>query len=146
MSVERQKSRIITRRYRVQVEFHHVDLMNVVHNVQYFKWFERGRLTIMNEVVPVSWGIENQIAAPVVSNFCEYLHTATYGDELVVTTRHRTLSRWEGKFGFDHSISNVKTKQEICRGRTEITVVDFKTNRIFKELPDLLQHRYRALA
>ena len=120
--------------------------MNVVHNVQYFKWFERGRLAIMEEVVPVRWGIEHRIAAPVIRNHCEYLHAATYGDELVVTTKHRLVSRWTGKFTFEHTISNAKSKLEVCNGWSEITLVDFDSNRIFKELPDEVWSRYLALS
>jgi YbgC/YbaW family acyl-CoA thioester hydrolase len=140
------RPRIVVRRFRVPVEFHHVDLMNVVHNVQYFKWFEKGRLMIMEEVISVQWGVEHRIAAPVVRNHCEYLHTATYGDELVVSTKHRIVPEWTGKLVFEHAISNAKTKQEVCVGGGEITVVDLETHRILKQLPDQIWNRYQALA
>jgi YbgC/YbaW family acyl-CoA thioester hydrolase len=120
-------------------------MLNMVHNIQYFKWFERGRLAIMEGVIPVRWGVEHNVVTPVVRNTCEYLHTATYGDELVVTTKHRIASRWTGRFTFDHAISNNGTKREVCIGQSEITLVDFETNRILKALPGEIWSRYQAL-
>lgn len=43
--------RRITRRLAVAPEFRDIDIMGVVHNCVYFEWFERGRLSIMNEVL-----------------------------------------------------------------------------------------------
>ncbi len=145
MSSTAKPGRLLVRRHRVRVEFHHVDLMNVVHNAQYFKWFEKGRLSILEAIVPVRWGIAHRIATPVVKNHCEYLTPATYGDELVITTRHRVLPRWTGTFTFEHSISDTRTKREICNGWGEVTVIDHTTNRILKELPDDIWRRYQAL-
>ena len=41
--------RRITRRLAVAPEFRDIDIMGVVHNCVYFEWFERGRLSIMND-------------------------------------------------------------------------------------------------
>lgn len=35
----------------ISPEFRDIDLMGVVHNCVYFEWFERGRLSIMNEAL-----------------------------------------------------------------------------------------------
>jgi YbgC/YbaW family acyl-CoA thioester hydrolase len=121
-------------------------MLNVVHNVQYFRWFERGRFEITDKVVPIRWCIEHKIAIPVVRNHCEYLYPATYGDELVVTTKHRISSRWTGTFTFEHGVSNAKTKIEVCQGWSEVTLVDSNTNRIIKNLPGEIWSRYQALA
>jgi YbgC/YbaW family acyl-CoA thioester hydrolase len=137
--------RTITRRCEVKVEFHHVDMMQVVHNSHYFRWFELGRLAIMEDIFPMSWALENRIATPVVMNHCDYLWPAVYGDALIVTTRHRIAERWEGRFSFDHSISNRGTKNELCRGRSEITVVNLATARLVKDIPPDAWARYQAL-
>ena len=44
-------ARRITRRMAISPEFRDIDLMGVVHNCVYFEWFERGRLSIMNEAL-----------------------------------------------------------------------------------------------
>ncbi len=137
--------KIITRRVDVKVEFHHVDMMQVVHNSHYFRWFELGRMKILEDVFPMSWAMENKIATPVVMNHCDYLWPATYGDDLIVTTRHRKVDLWEGRFLYEHSISNRKTKVVLCNGQSAVTVVDMGTARLVKEIPTDVWARYLAL-
>ena len=135
----------VVSRIRITVAFHHTDMMQVVHNAQYFKWFELGRLEILQRFMTVEWAAANDVAMPVVMNHAEYLAPAKFGDELVVTTRHEPLDRWSGRFGFIHSISNTKTKVELCRGASDVTVMHLKTLRVLKELPAEAWERYRAL-
>lgn len=142
--LSRTKRRIVTRT-PVTVEFHHVDMMQVVHNAQYFKWFEKGRLAIVEQFISVHWAAAVGIAMPVVKNYCEYLYPAVFGDELVVTTRHTLQDRWTGRFSFDHSISNRKTKAELCRGNSDVTVTDLSGRRVLKELPPEAWARYESL-
>jgi acyl-CoA thioester hydrolase len=137
---------LITRRIFARVEFRHVDMMQVVHNAQYFNWFELGRIGLMEEVFPFDWAIEHRLATPVVSNHCEYLSPATYGDEIVITTRHRLLAGWEGRFVFDHSISNRHTKVELCNGRTATTLISMDSRRSLRKVPADAWERYRTLA
>jgi acyl-CoA thioester hydrolase len=139
------KPRTIIRRITVEVEFHHADMMRVVHNSQYLKWFEKGRLNLLDDVIPLSWAIENGIAVPVVMNHVEYFSPAVYGDTLVVTTKHRLADRWDGRFLFEHSISNTKTKVELCAGQTAVTVIDLNSNSLIKEIPQEIWARYQAL-
>ena len=139
------KQRTIIRRLTVEVEFHQADMMRVVHNSQYLIWFEKGRLKLLEDVIPLAWAVENGIAVPVVMNHIEYFSPAMYGDALVVTTKHKIAESWDGRFLFEHSISNVKTKVELAAGRTEVTVIDLKTNSLIKEIPDDIWARYQAL-
>ncbi|MFO8073993.1 MAG: thioesterase family protein [Polyangia bacterium] len=138
-------SRIVTRRVRIEVEFHHVDMMRVAHNAQYLRWFEKGRMAVLEEIFPLDWAIEERIGTPVVLNHCEYLWPAVYGDELVVTTRHRKLDSYEGRMTFDHSISHARRKLELARGRTAITAIDMAGGRPLRRIPEEAWRRYREL-
>ena len=139
------QGRLVTRRHRIEVAFHHVDMMRVVHNAEYFKWFELGRLQIVHEIIPLHEALEENLSIPVVLNHCEYRHPAAFQDRLVVTTTHRILPVWEGRFLFNHTISNEKTKQELCFGKSEVTVLDLKVKRVVKEIPERIWTRYQAL-
>lgn len=139
------RMRTVTRRLPVEVEFHQVDMLRVVHNAVYFTWFEKGRLQLLEEVFPVSWAIENRVATPVVMNRAEYLSPAAYGDRLVVSTRHGILDLWNGRLLFEHSISNAKTKVELCLGETAVTVLDLATGHLLKEIPEPIWKSYQAL-
>jgi acyl-CoA thioester hydrolase len=138
-------SRVITRRAQVVVEFHHVDMMHVVHNAHYLRWFELGRLAVLEDVFPMAWAVEHRIATPVVVNHCEYLQPAAYGDELVVTTRHKILERWEGRFHFEHAISRLRSKRDLATGWSAVTVLDMAGGKLVKEIPPEIWARYLAL-
>jgi acyl-CoA thioester hydrolase len=138
-------SRVITRRAQVVVEFHHVDMMQVVHNAHYLTWFELGRLAVLESVFPMAWAVERRIATPVVVNHCEYLQPAVYGDELVVITRHKILDRWEGRFHFDHAISHLRTKRDLATGYSAVTILDMASQKLVKEIPPEVWARYLAL-
>lgn len=138
-------SRLVTRRLGLQVEFHHVDMMRVVHNSRYFIWFEKGRLALIGEFLPLSYAIANHLVSPVVENRCEYLAPARFDDQLVLTTRHRLLEKWEGRFVFDHSISHARTKVELCFGHTAVTLLNEKTQSLIREIPQPIWEKYRAL-
>ena len=139
------KGKIITRRTRARVEFRHVDMMGVVHNSQYFNWFENGRMELMEEVIPMFWAIEHRVAAPVVENHCHYLRPARMGDDLVITTRHRVTPTWEGKLTFDHTLSHARTKQELAAGQAAVTLIDLTDHRPLREIPADLWQRYLDL-
>ena len=137
--------RIVTHRHEIRVEFHHVDMMQVAHNSEYFRWFERGRLELFEEVFPMQWMIDNRIGAPVVANRCEYTWPAVYGDTLVVTTRHRLLDSYAGRFDFDHSIVRPRDRRELASGRTSVTLVDLARYRLVKEIEPAVWARYQRL-
>jgi len=136
---------LITRKTEVKVEFHQVDMMQMVHNSWYFRWFELGRTEILEHLFPMKLAVKNKMVAPVVMNHCEYHHPAVYGDTLVVTTRHRMLEHWSGRFTFEHTISNKKTKVELCDGTSAVTVIDFNTKRLIKEIPENIWNEYLML-
>ena len=73
------------------VAFHHVDMMQIVHNVQYLKWFEIGRFGILNQFIDFDWAVANNLAVPVVMNHCEYLSPAVFSDEELKQVQTPTL-------------------------------------------------------
>ncbi len=132
----------IKRRLTVDVEFHQVDMIRVVHNAVYFLWFEKGRLDVIEQFFPLAVALEKRMALPVVENHCEYRWPAVLGDTLVVTTTHRKTDHWSGRFLFEHTITHLRTKREICTGRSAVTVVDLDTRRPVKHLPEEIWECY----
>ncbi len=137
---------LIRRRLHLTPAFHQVDMMSVVHNVQYFYWFEQGRLQIMEELMSLDAAVKLGVAMPVVENQCLYFKPVRYGDPLVLITEHQCLRTWEGKMTFTHSLVHRKLKTEMACGRTTATLIDATTGRLVKEWPDNLWRRYQALA
>ena len=136
----------IRRRLHLTPAFHQVDMMGVVHNVQYFYWFELGRMQIMEDLMSLDAAVKLGVATPVVENHCLYRVPVRYGDPLVLLTEHRCLPAWEGRLVFSHSLVHRKLKTEMACGRTTTTLIDTAAGRLVKEWPEDLWQRYQALA
>ena len=120
--------------------------MRVVHNVQFFYWFELGRTRIMEEFMSLDAALALGVAMPVVENQCLYRKPVRYGDPLALITEHRCLSAWAGRLVFTHSLVHRKLKTEVASGRTTTTLIELETGRLVKEWPEDLWRRYLALA
>jgi YbgC/YbaW family acyl-CoA thioester hydrolase len=140
------RTRSIRRRLHLTPAFHQVDMMQVVHNVQFFYWFELGRTRIMEEFMSLEASLQLGVAMPVVENQCLYRKPVRYGDPLVLLTEHRCLSAWAGRLVFSHSLVHRKLKTEVACGRTTTTLIELATGRLVKEWPEDLWRRYLALA
>ena len=140
------RPRSIRRRLHLTPAFHQVDMMRVVHNVQFFYWFEMGRTQLMEEFMTLDASMKLGVAMPVVENQCLYRKPVRYGDPLVLLTEHQCLSAWAGRLVFSHSLVNRKLKTEVACGRTTTTLIELATGRLVKEWPEDLWRRYLALA
>lgn len=140
------RPRVIRRRLDLAPAFYQVDMMGVVHNVQYFYWFEQGRLQIMEELMPLEAAAQLGVAMPVVENQCHYRLPVRYGDPLVLLTEHQCLSAWEGRLVFTHSLVHRKLKTEMACGRTTATLIETAAGRLVKHWPPDLWRRYLSLA
>ena len=138
-------SHLIKRKLIVRPLFHQVDMMGVVHNAQYFYWFEEGRLQIATEILPIDEAVRLGVAMPVVQNRCDYHKPVRYGDDLVLYTTHQVQPAYEGRLEFQHSLVHATTKIEVAGGVTVATLVDFKTNRLLKDWPAEVWQRYQEL-
>jgi acyl-CoA thioester hydrolase len=140
-----EKARTITRRLDLTPRFHQTDMMGVVHNAEYFLWFEEGRLQIMTCVIAVTEALKLGVITPVVENHCVYKTPARFGDKLTLVTTHNLLPAYEGRLRFDHHLVNRTTKVEIASGHTVITLVDATNMQLIKEWSTELWARYQAL-
>ncbi|MBE0645212.1 MAG: acyl-CoA thioesterase [Bacteroidetes bacterium] len=76
-------------RFPLRVRFHHVDRMNVVHNLQYFYFFEEARIEYIRELgLPMD---EQTFLSHdrffIVRNVCDYFSPAMFDEQLTVLTR-----------------------------------------------------------
>ncbi len=139
------RSRLIVRKLTIEPEFHEVDMMGLVHNVAYFYWFERGRLLILWDIMPLDEAIRLNVGMPVVRHVCDYKNAARYGDRLVLTTTHERLPNYEGRLIFRHSLMHETRKTEIAVAETTLTVMNMQTGQLIREFPADVWQRYQAL-
>lgn len=120
-------------------------MMGVIHNAEYLRWFEQGRLQILFELLPLDEALGRAVAMPVVRNECSHRKAVRYGDPLVLITTHELLPAYEGTMTFAHSLVHEKNKVEMAHGQTVTTLLDMKTGQLVKEWPPDLWRRYQEL-
>lgn len=136
---------LIKRKLSIQAAFHETDMMGVVHNSNYFLWFERGRLEIMQEVLSVAEAMKLGVFMPVVENLCHYRKPAKYGMPLLLYTSHHLQRTYQGRLVFSHYLIHEKLRTAMAFGQTAVTMVDAQTNKLLKEWPAEIWRRYQAL-
>ncbi|HEX2958360.1 MAG TPA: thioesterase family protein [Chitinispirillaceae bacterium] len=127
-------------------EFHQVDMMGVVHNLVYLHWFESCRNKMLFSVIPPEDALSFGIALPVTKNVCNHSGFTRLGDTVVVTTRHRVFTTYQGSFVFHHSIVNKRDKKEVASGETVLTTVQWPSGKLLREFPEDLYKRYLDFA
>lgn len=138
-------ARIITRRMAISPEFRDIDLMGVVHNCVYFEWFERGRLSIMNEALNFDDAKKLNIAVPVVRNSCEYQVPVRLGDSLELLTRHKIENPFSGKLEFTHELRNMRTGALHAYGECVCCVADIRTMKLVRSFTPEIAEKYLQL-
>jgi acyl-CoA thioester hydrolase len=136
---------VIKRRLSIQPAFHETDMMGVVHNSNYFLWFERGRLEIMLEVLPLEEALRLGVFMPVVENVCHYRRAVKFGMRLVLHTSHHLQAAYEGRLVFNHYLMQEKPRTAMAYGHSTMTLLDARANKLVKEWPPEIWQRYQAL-
>jgi len=136
------KGRLIKRKMYLQPQTWDLDMVGVVFNAHYFKWFDEARFRIMLEIITLDEIMNTGLTFMIAENHCEYKNYITYGEPLVLYTTHRICATYQGRFDFTHCIMHEKKKIEIASGSSSVLVVNHKTKQLVKELPELIWNRY----
>ncbi len=129
----------------IRVEFRDVDMLRVAHNSVYFLWFERGRLALLESIIPFQTALDQGIALIVVRQECQYHAPALLGDDLILTTRTELTDAYSGRIRFTHALSNRRTLIEIATGETDLTMWNIESRKLIRDVPDLIRDRIRDL-
>lgn len=115
-------------KYPVRIRFHHVDRMNVVHNLWYFYFFEEARVEFLRALgMTVDEG--TFVAHDrffIVRNACDYFAPVFFDDEIQVLTRIVFVRN--SSIGFEHAA--VKADSTLAALAEHVFVhVDLESNR-----------------
>ena len=119
---------IAKRKIRIEPKFHQTDMMGVIHNAEYFLWFEEARMQFMSEIISLDEAIARGVGVPVIANQCSYKKFVRLGDPLILITEHE------------------KKKIEMAVGQTVVTIFDMKDQQLVWRWPDDLWQRYQSLS
>ena len=126
-------------KYIHKVKYYETDKMSIVHNANYLRIFEEGRLDYMDQAgVPYTRIEDAGILIPVVDAYVRYHHVMKYGDEFCVQT---SLTAFNGiKMEFAYEIHLCSDGTLIASGNTSHCFIDENTRlplSIKKKLPDV---------
>lgn len=106
-----------------QVQYYETDMMQIVHHANYIKWFEEGRIHLMNEI---DFGYDEMEAAgvivPVLSVNAEYRSMVRFGEKVEIETKIKELSGV--KLILSYEIRDLETQKVRCLGESKHTFLD----------------------
>ena len=81
--------------YTHKTQYYETDQMGVIHNSNYFRWFEEARTDFMERVgLPYAKMEEMGLRIAVTDSACSYKSPVHYGDEAVVEQRIILWDSW----------------------------------------------------
>ncbi len=76
----------------IEIRYYETDLMGIVHHSNYIRYFEYGRIKMLEEIgLPISKIEGNGVMLPVVSTFCTYKTPSRMGETLRIVSTMDTM-------------------------------------------------------
>ncbi len=110
--------------YDVTVRFDEVDMLHIVNNAVYFKYFEQARIKYAKDlkILPEEGITLNGTAFYMARNEINYIKVARFEDVLRIYTRITFIKN--SSFGFEHIIENIKKLIVVAEGSGVLVHVD----------------------
>lgn len=119
----------------LDVRYYETDQMGIVHHSNYIRYFECGRIAMLDQVgLPMHKIEEMGIMLPIISVDCRYRYPARLGDRLRIVTYFEELPRV--KFTVKTEIYN-QNGELLCNGGVSMGFIDSTTRRPMR-CPEIL--------
>lgn len=128
--------------YPIRVRFHHVDRMNIVHNLSYFYFFEEARVEYIRALgLPVDADtFVTHDRFFIVRNACDYFAPAVFDEQLTILTRIAAVRT--SSIAFEH-VAMKEDGTPAARAEHVFVHVDAATDRPAR-VPDPLREMIRT--
>ena len=111
----------------LEVRYYETDQMGIVHHSNYIRYFECGRIAMLDEVgLPMHKIEEMGLMMPIISVECRYKYPAKLGDRLKIVTRFDELPR--ARFTVFSEVYN-QDGQLLVEGSVSMGFIDSATRR-----------------
>ena len=111
----------------LDVRYYETDQMGIVHHSNYIRYFECGRMAMLDEVgLPMNKIEEMGLMMPIISVECRYKYPAKLGDRLKIVTRFDVLPR--ARFTVFSEVYN-QDGQLLVEGSVSMGFIDSATRR-----------------
>lgn len=126
--------------YTHKTQYYETDQMGVIHNSNYFRWFEEARTDFMERVgLPYAKMEEMGLRIAVMDSACSYKAPVRYGDEAIVEQRiiffngYKMTIRYRVFRKSDHALC------ALGETRYALLSADWKPVRLTKERPEIYE-------
>ena len=104
--------------YRHKVQYYETDQMGIVHHSNYIRWFEEGRIDLMEQMgLGYEQMEEKGILSPVLSVEADYLRMVHFGDTVTI---QKFIKKYHGiKLTVGYEIISDRTGMVHCRGTSK---------------------------
>lgn len=130
---------IVTATARTSPQFYDVDSMRVVWHGYYPRFFELGRVAVMDRI---GYGyqamVESGFAWPIVDMQIKYAQPIKLAQEIDIEAG---ITEWENRLKIAFLITDAATGQRLTRGYAVQVAVDMQTEQMLWETPPALREK-----
>lgn len=130
---------IVTATARTAAQFYDVDSMRVVWHGYYPRFFELGRVAVMDRI---GYGyqamVDSGFAWPIVDMQIKYVQPIKLAQEIEIEAG---ITEWENRLKIAFLITDAATGQRLTRGYAVQVAVDMQTEQMLWETPPVLREK-----
>ena len=125
----------------IRILYSDTDSYGVVWHGAYTKWFEAARVGLVEELGLELEALENSgIVFPVVEMNIRYKSSAKMNERIVIKTKVSELKPLS--VTFEHKVYEQKTNTLRVIAHTTIVVIDTKTGRMLRKMPEDMHNKF----
>ncbi len=116
---------------KIRVSYVDTDKMGVVHNSNYFRFFERGRIELMRYLGVSYKTMEDEgVMMPLIDQYAKYIKPGYFDEELIVRTSLNEVPSVKIRFDYQVLRKIEGGKEEIlCEGYNTLAFINEKTRK-----------------
>lgn len=128
---------------KLTVRYAETDQMGIVHYSNYAVWFEAGRMELLELLGTSNEQIEeNGILIPLYELKCQFKSPAKFGEEVIVRSRIKAVSR--ARLSFSYEVLRSSNDEVIALGETDHAWTDrtLKPVNVEKRIPEIYKKMF----
>jgi len=130
---------ILTASAETEIQFHHLDPMNIVWHGNHANFFEMARVALLDRI---DYGYAEMEKSgylwPVTELKVRYAHPLVYRQKITI---HADLVEWENRLRINFRIHSKETGKRLCTGHTIQVAVDRDTKELMWETPAVFRKK-----
>jgi len=138
-----QKTSKISASVNLQIQFYHLDPMEIVWHGNYPRFLEKARCALLDDIGYNYEEMRNSgFAWPIVDMRIKYVRSAYFKQDITIKA---TLKEYENRMVIDYRIFDSATLEVITKARTTQVALDIESKEMLFESPEILIQKVEAM-